>query len=168
MPIRLIKVSKNLNVGINSLVEFLHKKGIEVEANPNAKIEDEQYDILIGEFGKDKNIRREATETREKMHRRDEKRETVAIEGYELPEVQAPRKKPEKEMIETEIPKEMKPQLNVVGSIDLENLGKKKSEPKHEEPQAVKEVPLPEQIKEQEIIRQEPQEETAPVAVIPE
>lgn len=168
MPIRLIKVSKNLNVGINTLVEFLHKKGIEVEANPNAKIEDEQYDILIGEFGKDKNIRREATETREKMHRRDEKRETVAIEGYELPEVQAPRKKPEKEMIETEIPKEMKPQLNVVGSIDLENLGKKKSEPKQEEPQAVKEEPLPEQIKEQEIIRQEPQEETAPVAVIPD
>ena len=63
MPIRLIKVSKNLNVGINSLVEFLHKKGIEVEANPNAKIEDEQYDILIAEFGKDKNIRKEATET---------------------------------------------------------------------------------------------------------
>ncbi len=73
MPIRLIKVSKNLNVGgINSLVEFLHKKGIEIEANPNVKIEDEQYEILIAEFGKDKNIRREANETREKMHRRDE------------------------------------------------------------------------------------------------
>lgn len=133
MPIRLIKVSKNLNVGINSLVEFLHKKGIEIEANPNAKIEDEQYDILIAEFGKDKNIRREATETREKMHRRDEKRETVAIEGYELPEVTAPRKKTEKETIETEIPKEMKPHFNVVGSIDLENLNKRKTEPKKEE-----------------------------------
>ncbi|QRX64418.1 translation initiation factor IF-2 [Dysgonomonadaceae bacterium zrk40] len=132
MPIRLIKVSKNLNVGINTLVEFLHKKGIEVEANPNAKIEDEQYDILIAEFGKDKNIRREATETREKMHRRDEKRETVAIEGYELPEVEAPKKKAEKEVIETEIPKEMKPHFNVVGSIDLDNVGKKKSEPKRE------------------------------------
>ncbi len=34
MPIRLIKVSKNLNVGINSLVEFLQQeKGIEIEAN---------------------------------------------------------------------------------------------------------------------------------------
>ena len=136
MPIRLIKVSKNLNVGINSLVEFLHKKGIEIEANPNAKIEDEQYDILIAEFGKDKNIRIEATETREKMHRRDEKRETVAIEGYELPEEPAPRKKAEKENIETEIPKEMKPHFNVVGSIDLENLNKKKTEPKKEEPAA--------------------------------
>jgi len=126
MPIRLIKVSKNLNVGINSLVEFLHKKGIEIEANPNAKIEDEQYDILIAEFGKDRNIRREAIETREKMHHRDEKRETVAIEGYELPETPAPRKKVEKEVIETEIPNEMKPHFNVVGSIDLDNLLKRK------------------------------------------
>lgn len=134
MPVRLIKVSKNLNVGINTLVEFLHKKGIEIEANPNAKIEDEQYDILIAEFGKDKNIRKEATITREKLHRRDEKRETVAIEGYELPEEQIPRKKVEKEAIETEIPDELKPHFNVVGSIDLDNLHKRKSEPKSQEP----------------------------------
>lgn len=138
MPIRLIKVSKNLNVGINTLVEFLHKKGIEADANPNAKIEDEQYDLLIAEFGKDKNIRREATETREKMHRRDEKRETVAIEGYELPEEEAPRKKVEKEVIETAVPNELKPHFNVVGSIDLDNLGKKKSEPKAQEEPEVK------------------------------
>jgi translation initiation factor IF-2 len=137
MPIRLIKVSKNLNVGINSLVEFLHKKGIEIEANPNAKIEDEQYDILIAEFGKDKNIRREATETREKLHRRDEKRETVAIEGYELPE-ESSKKKVEKDFIEPEIPRELKPRFNIVGTIDLDNLNKKKSDPKLEE--TVKEV----------------------------
>lgn len=144
MPIRLIKVSKNLNVGINSLVEFLHKKGIEVEANPNAKIEDEQYDILIAEFGKDKNIRREATETREKMHRRDEKRETVAIEGYELPEDQAPKKKVERETIEAEVPKEMRPHFNVVGNIDLDNLHKKKSEPAVETVDRVETVEKPE------------------------
>ncbi len=170
MPIRLIKVSKNLNVGINTLVEYLHKKGIEVEANPNAKIEDEQYDILISEFGKDKNIRREATETREKMHRRDEKRETVAIEGYELPEAEAPRKKTEKEAIDIEIPKEMKPHFNVVGSIDLDNAGKKKAEPKQEEqqsaieesPAAVAEQsePLTAQIKEKSAPAAEPAEQT--------
>lgn len=137
MPIRLIKVSKNLNVGISSLVEFLHKKGIEVDANPNVKIEDEHYDLLISEFGKDKNIRREATETREKMHRRDEKRETIAIEGYELPEVATPKKSIEKETIETEIPQELKPQFNVIGSIDLDNLNKKKSEPKKSEIKSV-------------------------------
>ncbi len=143
MPIRLIKVSKNLNVGISTLVEFLHKKGIEIEANPNIKIEDEHYDILIAEFGKDKNIRKEATETREKMHRRDDKRETVAIEGYELPGDQAPKKTAEKESIETKVPQELKPQLNVVGSIDLDSLNKPRtSQPKN------KETPLKEETKE--------------------
>ncbi len=127
MPIRLIKVSKNLNVGINSLVEFMHKKGIEVEANPNVKIEDEHYNILVTEFGKDKSIRLEALETREKLHRRDDKRETVAIKGYGLPEEQAPKKSADKDTVETEIPQELKPQLNVVGSIDLDKLNKKRS-----------------------------------------
>ncbi|WP_418892860.1 translation initiation factor IF-2 [Limibacterium fermenti] len=127
MPIRLIKVSKNLNVGINSLVEFLHKKGVEIEANPNVKIEDDHYDMLIAEFGKDKKIRTEATETREKLHRKEDNRETVAIEGYELPEP-ALKKKTEKETIKTEIPNEMKPHLNVIGNIDLDNLNKKKSD----------------------------------------
>ena len=165
MPIRLIKVSKNLNVGINSLVEFLHKKGIEIEANPNAKIEDEQYNILIAEFGKDKNIRREATETREKMHRRDEKRETVAIEGYELPEDPAPRKKVEKEIIETQIPNEMKPHFNVVGSIDLDNLHKKKAEPKQEE--EIVDIPPEVEIIPETIIESKPVE-TMPEPQLPE
>ena len=149
-----------MNVGINTLVEFLHKKGIEVEANPNAKIEDEQYNILIAEFGKDKNIRLEATETREKMHRRDEKRETVAIEGYELPEEQAPKKKVEKEVIETEIPAEMKPHFNVVGSIDLDNLAKTKSEPE----QPTSPIPAEEHEKEQNVIPEEPEVTIAPEA----
>ena len=127
MPIRLIKVSKNLNVGINSLVEFLHKKGIEVEANPNVKIEDEHYNLLVTEFGKDKSIKLEALETREKLHRRDDKRDTVAIEGYGLPEDRAPKKSANKETIETEIPQELKPQLNVIGNIDLETLNKKRT-----------------------------------------
>lgn len=149
MPVRLIKVSKNLNVGINTLVEFLHKKGIEIEANPNAKIEDEQYDLLISEFGKDKNIRREATITREKLHRRDEKRETVAIEGYELPEATAQKKKTEKEIIETEIPDELKPHFKVVGSIDLDNHQEKKAdlpieEPEEETPNVTEQEPEPE------------------------
>ncbi len=135
MSIRLIKVSKNLNVGISSLVEFLQKKGIEVEANPNAKIEDEHYEILLKEFGKHKHIRQEAIETREKLQRRDDKREIVAIEGYELPEDQPPKKRAKRETtIETRVPEEMRPQFNVVGTIDLNTLTEKKSTPKKEEP----------------------------------
>jgi translation initiation factor IF-2 len=166
MPIRLIKVSKNLNVGINSLVEFLHKKGIEIEANPNIKIEDEHYDILIAEFGKDKNIRKEATETREKMHRRDDKRETVAIEGYE----DISKKATEKDTIETEVPKELKPQFNVVGSIDLDNLNKKRTETKKSEIQTEKPQEEAKVQPEKEIINVpeiESTEDQIPVVVTP-
>ena len=42
MTIRLNKVTRDLNVGITTAVEFLQKKGFTVEANPNTKITDEQ------------------------------------------------------------------------------------------------------------------------------
>lgn len=51
MSVRLIQISKDLNVGISSLVEFLQKKGVEVESNPNAKIDSGTQEMLIKEFG---------------------------------------------------------------------------------------------------------------------
>ena len=52
MPIKLIQVQRKLNVGINTVVEFLRKKGFEVEDNnPNTRIGDEQYALLVKEFG---------------------------------------------------------------------------------------------------------------------
>ena len=47
MTIRLNKVTRDLNVGIATVVEFLQKKGITVEANPTANITDEQYAMLV-------------------------------------------------------------------------------------------------------------------------
>ena len=57
MTIRLNKVTRDLNVGIATVVEFLQKKGHTVEANPNTKISEEQYAILVKEFSTDKNLR---------------------------------------------------------------------------------------------------------------
>ena len=54
MTIRLNKVTRDLNVGITTVVEFLQKKGYAIEANPNTKITDEQYDLLVKEFSTDK------------------------------------------------------------------------------------------------------------------
>ncbi len=51
--IRINKVIRDLNVGLPSVVEFLKKKGFEVDANPNAKISAEQLRICIQEFCKD-------------------------------------------------------------------------------------------------------------------
>ena len=48
MPIKLIQVQRKLNVGINTVVEFLRKKGFEVEDNnPNTRIGDEQYALPV-------------------------------------------------------------------------------------------------------------------------
>ena len=53
MPIRLQQVLKKMNVGLNTVVEFLHKNGYpEVESNPNTRLSDEQYALLVKEFGK--------------------------------------------------------------------------------------------------------------------
>lgn len=118
MSIKLIKISKDLNVGISSLVEFLHKKGFtSVEANPNSRVNDEQLDMLIKEFGKDRQIKEESDRYKE-MHTREKKNESVAIEGYEKPvEVPVPQKVEE---IKTEIPKDRIPHFNIVDKIDID------------------------------------------------
>lgn len=64
MSIRLNKVTKECNVGLQTAVEFLQKKGFnDIEANPNTKITDEQYDMLVAEFKKDKGLRDDAAST---------------------------------------------------------------------------------------------------------
>ena len=128
MSIRLIRVSKELNVGISSLVEFLHKKGIEIEANPNIKIDNEHYDMLVVEFGKDKNIKKTVEKQREEQLNKD-KKETVAIEGYDIPDKKQKDSEGKVSTITADLTEDNKPQLKIVGNIDLDNL---KAKPKKE------------------------------------
>ena len=125
MSIRLIRVSKELNVGISSLVEFLDKKGVQIEANPNVKIENEHYEMLVIEFGKDKNIKKTVELEREKQLNKD-KKETVAIEGYDIPDKEQ-KQSEEKVSSTTTLTEDSKPQFKIVGNIDLDNL---KAKPK--------------------------------------
>ena len=60
MTIRLNKVARDLNVGIQTAVDFLQKKGFSIESNPNTKISDEQYALLVKEFSTDKNLKIES------------------------------------------------------------------------------------------------------------
>ena len=63
MSIRLSKVTKECNVGLQTAVEFLNKKGFsDIDMNPNTKISDEQYELLLKEFKSDKGLRSEATQ----------------------------------------------------------------------------------------------------------
>ena len=73
---RLSKATKDLGVGIDHIIEFLNKNGIQVEKNPNTKISADAFSLLTKEFAPDMHARQEANEiTREKQ-----KRENTIIE----------------------------------------------------------------------------------------
>ncbi len=57
---RLNKVAKDLNVGIQTLVEYLAKKGHQVDSNPNTKISEEQYELLATAFQGERKVKEEA------------------------------------------------------------------------------------------------------------
>ena len=118
MPIKLIQVQRKLNVGINTVVEFLRKKGFEVEDNnPNTRIGDEQYALLVKEFGKD-------------LPNGGRERERVVPER---PHREASSVKEEKSSeIKTVIPEEFRPKIVTKGRIDLDRPHKKVQEVQHQ------------------------------------
>ena len=65
MKIRLSRVTKECNVGLQTIVEFLGKKGITVDATPNAAINEEQYEMLKKEYGADQALRDKADKERQ-------------------------------------------------------------------------------------------------------
>src|SRR5574344_1599824 len=60
--IRINKVLKEFNIGMGTLVEFLSKKGIAVESNPNARISAEEYSLIEKEFKKEQIVKEESAE----------------------------------------------------------------------------------------------------------
>ncbi len=56
--IRLNKLIKTFNIGLQNLVDFLKTQGVEVEANPNAKISDEHLPAIEKQFGKDLELKK--------------------------------------------------------------------------------------------------------------
>jgi translation initiation factor IF-2 len=59
-PTRLNKAAAEFNVGISTLVEFLRKKGIVIEENPNTKISPEAYGLLVKEYAADRHVKEES------------------------------------------------------------------------------------------------------------
>ena len=58
--IRLNKAAKELNVGIPTMVEYLAKKGHQVDANPNARLTPEQYALLATAFQSEREVKENA------------------------------------------------------------------------------------------------------------
>lgn len=70
---KISKVAKDLNVSVSTVIDFLRKKDIEIDENPNpnTRIEDEVVDLLMGAFKSDKDLksRSEAEATERKGNR---------------------------------------------------------------------------------------------------
>ncbi|MDP4209502.1 MAG: translation initiation factor IF-2 [Bacteroidota bacterium] len=165
--LRLSKLAREFNVGITTIVDFLKKKGHDIESNPNTKVAPELYNLLSKEYSSDINAKKESEKVNLRSLR--EKKESVSLDEFE-PEVS---ENEEEEIEETKIlikdtstgkkaplifePKrEVKePEVKIVGKIDIENASKpSKPEPKPEP------IPTPEPVR--------PEEEKPEVQVIPE
>ena len=60
MERQLIKVAKELNIGMGSIIEYLTDKGFDVENKPNAKLSDGMYDSLMKKFSDSKAEKQQA------------------------------------------------------------------------------------------------------------
>ena len=124
MTIRLNKVTRDLNVGITTAVEFLQKKGFTVEANPNTKITDEQFEMLKKEFSTDKDLKIKSERFSQERQNKERNKASVSIEGYGNEEQEHAKV----EEIKTVIPEDVRPKFKPVGKIDLDKLNHKHTE----------------------------------------
>ena len=145
MGVRLNKVLSELNIGLQTAVDFLKNKKelgeVKDEMTPNTKISDEQYQALVSEFSGDKAVKTQAEMMFTKKVKEKEKKA----------------EKPEKALTKTEEMMEQRPQLKTLGKINLEEVGKAKPAPK----ETSKEEPVVEQ-------KAEPKVEVKPEPVVEE
>ncbi len=145
--IRLSQAARKLNVGHNTILDFLGKKGFEVENNPNAKLTPEQFAILSKEFASSATDKLEASglsigvkhadnivlEHEKEAKKRVEDEERIMIKNLGSKELKN-REEVKAEKVERDKPK--LEGIKVLGKIDLE----KKPVTKPEEPVEEKKV----------------------------
>ena len=152
MSIRLNKALRELNIGLQTAVEFLEKRNElgEVKAELNFKLSDEQYKALNDAFSQDKEVRNQA----EKLFTKKTKEKKRAPE---------PKDNRAESILESSRQQQFKP----LGKIDLDQIGKanaaqsatpKKTEAKETETAAVSPAPVNNAPK-----KEEKPVETAPV-----
>ena len=149
MAIKISKVIADLNVGRQTIEEFLHKKGIEIDASINARIQDDVYEMLVKEFKPDMDLKSKSDKMANERQKEKAKQNAAAKESHEIKTV-VPGQKP-----------------TVLGKIDLDAVGKPKPaakpKPKAEEPKPEKET-----VAEQPVVEEKPKQvEPEPVPETP-
>jgi translation initiation factor IF-2 len=153
---RLSKIAKECNVGISTIVDFLHKKGFQIESNPNTKVSEKMVDLLRQEYRSDFTVKQESEKLVERKQKG--KKASVSIddvkeeqdvdeEADEVDDIPAkkPPKKEEKPAAEVTTHKQ-KVDVKVVGKIDLDKkekqeTTKEKARPESDEKQEKVEKP---------------------------
>ena len=170
MGVRLNKVLSELNIGLQTAVDFLKKKSelgeVKDDATPNTKISDDQYEALVNEFSTDKAVKTQA----EQLFPKKPKEKKV-----EKPAT------PEKAVTKSDELLEQRPQFKPLGKIDLDSIGKPKAasdrasdlQAKDSEPVAaaepqVEEVEVPQDETVETPVAEEPQQETESETVVEE
>lgn len=121
MSIRLNKALRELNIGLQTAVEFLEKRSElgEVKAEPSFKLTDAQYDALVGAFQQDKEVRNQAEKLLQKKPKEKKGKDESRVEKSHS----------------SSTPQQYKP----LGKIDLDSIGRKpaaqKSSPKTDKPE---------------------------------
>lgn len=108
---RLSKAAREFNVGISTIVEFLHSKGVEIDTNPNTKLDNTAYNLLVSEYSSDVQLKQKSQE----MAIKPNKSASVSIEDVTTTSETVLAEEEEEVIsvkIETKTPK-------VVGKIDL-------------------------------------------------
>ena len=125
---KISKAAKDFNVSIATVVDFLQKQGITIENNPNSRIDDDAYQLLIKEYKPDRELKSKS----------DQVSTDRKVKEAEATPVAAP--------AEPEPVRQMPAGPKVVGKIDLDRPGRKvepvKAEPAKAAP-AVKPAPAP-------------------------
>ena len=120
MSIRLNKALRELNIGLQTAVEFLEKRKElgEVKSEPSFKLNDEQYNALLEAFKQDADVRNKA----ELMsHKKQQDKKQAAEEKKQAAE--------DKKQTAEAQPKTKSQTFNVIGKIDLDSLNKKPKSP---------------------------------------
>jgi translation initiation factor IF-2 len=174
--VRLSKAARELNVGISTIVDFLNKEGIDIDAKPNTKVEPEVFDKLVDQFQTDQKLKEQskmANLTREE-------RKTISLETKKKGDEEDEEDEFDEDELETaetvdeveETTTETEEKEEPAEEVEEEETAKSTDEPEAEEDSSdddIIEVDVPEETKAEEKTEEEPEaKEEAPEEPIAE
>ena len=134
MAVRLSKIAREFNVGLSTIVEFLHSKGQQISSDPNAKLTDEEYALVAKEFSSDSQVKKESSLVDLKNSRK--KKETVSIDASGNVSTQSDEDDSADEFISVKDEVKLESKIKIIDRIDLNP--ERKAAPQEEKAENVK------------------------------